>query len=301
MNEMVRSMLFVPGDSERKFQKAAQGEADALILDLEDSVALAQKARGRAATAAMLAGPRGRQLWFVRVNALDTNHTLADLAAVMPARPDGIVLPKCRGGHDVRQLAHYLDAFEAAHALPAGGTRILAIATETADALFALGSYAGASPRLWGLMWGAEDLAAALGAFANRDAAGRYGEPFTMARNLCLAGARAAGVLPIDTVYVDIKDRGGLRDETLQARRDGFAAKAVIHPAHVDTVNAAFVPTADEIAWARRIVAALADGETTGVVSIDGQMIDKPHLRKAEAILALARICGQWTPQHPVG
>jgi citrate lyase subunit beta/citryl-CoA lyase len=300
MNEMVRSMLFVPGDSERKFQKAAQGEADALIIDLEDSVAPAQKAAARAATAAMLAGPRGRQLWFVRVNALDTNQTLADLAAVMPGRPDGIVLPKCSGGHDVRQLSHYLDAFEAAHALPGGGTRILAIATETAGALFGLGSYAGVSPRLWGLMWGAEDLAAALGAFANRDATGHYGGPFTMARNLCLAGARAAGVLPIDTVYVDIKNLGGLRDETLQARRDGFAAKAVIHPAHVDVVNAAFAPSADEIAWARRIVAALADGQTTGVVSIDGQMIDKPHLRKAEAILALARVRAQPAPPHPV-
>lgn len=289
MIDAVRSMLFVPGDSQRKFDKASQGAADALILDLEDSVAPSQKSAARAATASMLSGgPRGRQLLFVRVNALDSGLTLADLAAVMPARPDGIVLPKCRGGGDVQLLAHYLDAFEACHALPAGGTRILAIATETAEALFGLGTYVGASPRLWGLMWGAEDLAAALGSFGNRDASGGYSDPFRLARSLCLAGARAAGVLPIDTVYVDIKDLDGLRNETLVARRDGFGAKAVIHPAHVDVVNAAFVPSADEVAWAHRVTAAFAEATETGVISIDGQMIDKPHLRKAESILANA-------------
>jgi len=284
---MIRSMLFVPGDSARKFEKASQGAADALILDLEDSVAPAQKAAARAATAAMLAAPRGRQQLFVRVNALDSGLTLADLAGVMAARPDGIVLPKCRSGADVRQLGHYLDAFEAAHALAPGSTRILAIATETAEALFGLGSYAGSSPRLWGLMWGAEDLAAALGSFGNRTD-GTYGDPFRMARSLCLAGARAAGVSPVDTVYVDIKDLDGLRAETLAARRDGFSAKAVIHPAHVDVVNAAFAPSADEIAWARRVTEAFAGAADMGVVSMDGQMVDMPHLRKAQGILALA-------------
>ena len=289
MTDAVRSMLFVPGDSRRKFDKAAQGSADALILDLEDSVATAQKAAARAITASMLAdATRGRQLLFVRVNALDTGLTLADLAGVMAARPDGIVLPKCRGADDVRQLAHYLDAFEASHALPAGATRILAIATETADAMFGLASYRGASPRLWGLMWGAEDLAATLGSFGNRAADGVYADPFRLARGLCLAGARAAGVLPVDTVYVDIRNLDGLRSETLAARRDGFGAKAVIHPAHVDVVNAAFMPSHEEVAWAERICAAFAGSAGTGVVSIDGQMIDKPHLRKAQGILAHA-------------
>lgn len=285
-HQAIRSLLFVPGDSARKFEKASQGKADALILDLEDSVAPAQKAVARTTTATMLSSSaRGRQQLFVRVNALDTGLTLPDLAGVMAARPDGIVLPKCRGGDDVRQLDHYLDAFEAMNGLPAGSTRILAIATETAGSLFGLGSYAGCSARLWGMMWGAEDLAAALGAFDNH-ANGRFTDPYRLARTLCLAGARAAGVEPIDTVYVDIKNLDGLRDETLAGRRDGFTAKAVIHPAHVDVVNAAFVPNDEEIAWARRVTDAFAAARDMGVVSMDGQMVDKPHLVKAQGILA---------------
>ena len=289
MSDIVRSLLFVPGDSARKIEKAAEGPADALILDLEDSVAAANKSAARTLTAEMLAHARGGQLWFVRVNAFDTGETLADLAAVMPARPDGIVLPKCRSSDDVNRLALYLDAFEAAHGTAIGSTRILAIATETAESLFGIDGYRGASARLWGLMWGAEDLAASLGAFSNRGADGRYSEVFRMARSLCLAGARAASVLPIDAVYVDIRDLDGLRDETLEARRDGFAAKAVIHPLHVDVVHAAFAPSDDEITWARRVCAAFADGKGTGVVNLDGRMLDKPHLRQAEGILALAK------------
>jgi citrate lyase subunit beta/citryl-CoA lyase len=289
MTDTVRSLLFVPGDSARKIEKAAVGPADALILDLEDSVAATNKPAARALTAQMLARPRGVQRWFVRVNAFDTIDTLADLAAVMPARPDGIVLPKCRGRDDVNRLALYLDAFEAAHGAPASATRILAIATETAESLFGLDGYRGASARLWGLMWGAEDLAASLGAFGNRGADGRYGEVFRLARSLCLAGARAAGVQPIDSVYTDIRDLDGLRHETLEARRDGFTAKALIHPSHVEVVHAAFAPSEEEIAWARRVCAAFAEGGDQGVVSLDGRMIDKPHWRQAEAILSLAR------------
>lgn len=277
-------MLFVPGDSARKFEKASTGPADALILDLEDSVTLANKAVAREATAAMLQAPRGRQQRLVRVNAFDTALTLEDLAAVMPHRPDGIVLPKCESGEDVRRLALYLDAFEAAHGIAAGSTCILAIATETATALFGLGSYANC-PRLWGLMWGGEDLASALGAFDNQ-VDGGYTEPYRLARNLCLAGARAAGAVPVDAVFVDIHNLDGLRVETLAARRDGFTAKAVIHPAHIQVVHEAFTPSAEEVVAARRIVAAFDADPSAGVVNIDGRMIDKPHLLKARTVLA---------------
>ncbi len=281
---MTRSLLFVPGDSLRKFTRAREGAAEALILDLEDSVAPSAKEAARGIAAQMLREPRGRQQLLVRVNALDTGLTLADLAAVMPAVPDGIVLPKCTGPADVVRLAHWLDAFEAASGSAAGHTTILAIATETADSLFALGTYRGCSPRLWALMWGGEDLSAALGATANR-AEREYLGPYRLARDLCLAGARAAGVEPIDAVYVDIKDLDGLRDEALAARRDGFVGKAVIHPSHVDVVNAAFAPTAADIEWAQRVLAAYAAAPGAGVLNLDGQMIDRPHLRQAQRVL----------------
>lgn len=284
---MIRSFLFVPGDSLRKFQRAREGAADALILDLEDSVAAGEKQAARAVTAQMLAQPRSRQQLFVRVNALDTGLALADLAAVMPAAPAGIVLPKCTGPADVVTLGHYLDALEAAGGLPAGATRILAIVTETAGSLFRLGDYRGCSERLMAMMWGGEDLAADLGASANRDTAGFFG-PYRLARDLCLAGARAAGVMPVDTVYVDIRNVDGLREESLAGRRDGFEAKAVIHPSHVDVVNEAFQPGTAEVAWATKIVAAYEAAPDAGVLNIDGQMIDRPHLRRARQILEAA-------------
>lgn len=281
----IRSLLFVPGDSKRKFERASTGDADALIIDLEDSVAPEQKAAARDCTRQMLEA-RGRQHLFVRINAFDTGLALLDLAAVMPLRPDGIVLPKCASGSQLRQLDHYLDAFEAASGLAPGATRILPIATETAESLFGLHGFKDVTPRLWGMMWGAEDLAAALGASANRDEDGHL-EPFRLARNLCLAAAAAAGVVPVDTVYVDIDDLDGLRAETLAARRDGFTAKAVIHPKHVAIVNDALSPDADEIAWAERVAAAFAADPGAGVVRMDGRMVDKPHLLKARRILAM--------------
>jgi citrate lyase subunit beta/citryl-CoA lyase len=284
---MMRSFLFVPGDSERKFARAVEGAADALILDLEDSVAMAGKAAARQVTAGMLAAPRGRQQRYVRVNALDTGLTLADLAAVMPARPDGIVLPKCADAGQVRQVSLWLDAFEAAAGVTPGVTRILAIATETAGSLFGLGSYTEAGPRLSGLMWGAEDLSASLGASANR-LDGRWLPPFRLARDLCLAGAAAAGVPAIDTVHVDIEDLTGLEADAREARRDGFAGKAVIHPKHVDVVNAVFTPAAEELDWARRVVAAFATAGDAGVLRMDGKMLDRPHLRLAERLLSAA-------------
>lgn len=284
---MIRSWLFVPGDSARKFDRALAGAADALILDLEDAVAPAAKAEARQITRTMLGAHRGDKRLFVRVNALDTGLTLGDLAAVMPGRPDGIVLPKCGSADDLRRLDFYLDAFEAAAGQAIGATKILAIATETAQSLFGLGGYRDASARLCGLMWGAEDLTASLGSSRNREA-GQYLSPFLLARNLCLAGAAAAGVDAVDTVYVDIDDVEGLREETLAARRDGFSAKAVIHPRHVDVVNAAFVPSEQEIDWAKRVIAALEAAGDTGAARLDGRMIDQPHLKNARQILAYA-------------
>ena len=283
----MRSLLFVPGDSTRKFEKARQSAADALILDLEDSVAFDRKDEARGIARGMLESQRGVQKLYVRVNALDTGRTLADIAAVLPARPDGIMLPKCESSEQLRQMSLWLDGVEAGSGIPVGTTRVIAIATETAASIFGLGSYAGATARLEGLMWGAEDLSASLGATGNRN--GRsYHSPYRLARDMCLMGAAAAGVAAIDTVYTDIEDMEGLELEARAARRDGFSAKAVIHPKHVGVVHAAFTPNDDEIAWARRIVDAFAADQQLGVVRIDGKMIDKPHLRAAERILGAA-------------
>lgn len=282
---MIRSMLFVPGDSARKFESAMRTAADSLIIDLEDSVASGRKAQARHDTLEMLRAPHPHsKVLFVRINALDTGMTLADLAAVMPGRPYGIVLPKCQGADDVKKLSLYLDAFEAAAGLPAGSTRILAIATETAQSLFGLGTYAAGGPRLWGLMWGAEDLSASLGASANRKD-GRWLDPYLMARSLCLAGAAAAGVAVIDTVETDIGDLERVRLASIEGRRDGFSGKAVIHPKHVDVVNETFSPTEEERAWAQRVIAAFAADPDAGVVRLGDTMLDKPHLRAARRLL----------------
>jgi len=284
----MRSFLFVPGDSARKFESAKKTAADALILDLEDSVVPDQKIAARAITRGMLDARKPDQRLYVRVNALDTGMTLGDLAAVMPGRPDGIVLPKCAGAADVNRLALYLDAFEAASGFEAESTRIVVVATETAQAVLKLHSYEGASPRLWGMMWGAEDLAASLGASRNRTD-GRYHSPFRLARDLCLISAAATGVVAIDTIATDIDDLAALKDEAVAARHDGFLAKAVIHPKHVDVVNAAMSPTEDEVVWARKIIKAFGDNPNSGTVRLDGKMIDKPHLRAAEKILGLPK------------
>jgi citrate lyase subunit beta/citryl-CoA lyase len=282
----MRSMLFVPGDSPRKFEKASLTKASALILDLEDSVVPDRKDEARGLTRTMLGGRRDGPELYVRVNALDTDMTLQDLAAVMGAAPDGIVLPKCRSGDDVRHLALWLDAFEAAAGSKPGSTQIVVVATETAASIFGLGTYKDSSARLAGLMWGAEDLAASLGATEN-GSAGQFHSPYRLARDMCLIGAAAAEIAAIDTVYTDIENLAGLELETRTARRDGFSAKAIIHPKHVDIVNAAFEPTAAERAWAEKIVEAFASNPNLGTLRVDGRMIDKPHLRAAKKILGM--------------
>jgi citrate lyase subunit beta/citryl-CoA lyase len=283
----MRCFLFVPGDSVRKFESAKKTAADALILDLEDSIAPDQKEVARGITRRLLDARNPAQKIYIRVNALDTGLILGDLAAVIPGRPDGIVLPKCEGAADVNRLAYYLDAFEAASQLIPDSTRIVVVASETARAVLKLHDFEGASPRLWGMMWGAEDLAASLGASGNRSN-GRFRSPFALARDLCLISAASIGVVAIDTIAADIDDLVALKEETIAARRDGFLSKAVIHPKHVDVVNAAFMPTEEEVAAARRIVQAFADHPEAGVVRVDGKMVDKPHLRAAQNTLALA-------------
>jgi citrate lyase subunit beta/citryl-CoA lyase len=288
---MIRSYLFVPADSERKLAKGAESRADAVILDLEDSVAADRKADARQTALAYLkqhAGAANRPQLVVRVNALDTGLTDADLDAVVAGKPDAILLPKAEGGPAVTHLDAKVTAREALHGLPDGAIKILALATETAASLFLCGTYGGASPRLTGITWGAEDLSADLGAETNRDEIGRFTSPYWLARNLSLAAAAAARVEAIDTVYADFRNLDGLRAEALEARRDGFTSKMAIHPAQVAIINEVFTPAADEIAKAHAIVKAFADNPAAGVVGISGVMYDRPHLTRAQRLLTRA-------------
>lgn len=286
----VRSWLFVPGDSERKAAKAATSGADALIFDLEDSVAPSRKPFARSAVAALLTqrtGGAAPQLW-VRINALDTAEALPDLVAIVGGRPDGIMLPKAEGPGDIAQAGHYLQALEQREGVPAGEIRILPLATETARAPFALGEYAKTPlPRLAGLTWGAEDLSAALGASTNKDASGDWAFTYRLVRSLCLMAARAAGVPAVETLYADFRDADGLRARTAAARCEGFMGMLAIHPDQVAIINEGFLPTAEEVAFARRVVAAFDAQPGAGTIGLDGKMLDAPHLDQARQVLAL--------------
>ncbi len=285
----MRSLLFVPADSAKKLDKAMTSGADALILDLEDSIAIERKARGRASAADFLKdalATKPRPFILVRINGLQTDLGDADLDAVVPARPDGVMLPKAEGGASVAHAGAKLAVREATSGLPDGSIKILPITTETAAALFLAGTFAGSSPRLMGLTWGAEDLSAELGAQANRDTDGRFLDPYRLARVLCLAGAAAAQTPAIDTVHVDFRDEKGLRRECEEACRDGFTGKMAIHPAQVATINELFTPTAAQIEKAEAIVAAFAANPGAGTIGIDGRMYDRPHLARARALLA---------------
>ncbi len=284
----MRSYLFVPGDSPRKLEKSLTSGADALIVDLEDSVAAGAKDEARRITASFLAEARkkaDRPRLFVRVNDLATELTGLDLDAVMEAGPDGIVQPKAVGGNDVTHLAAMMAVREAEYGLPDGVTSILAIGTENARGVFALGTFRGASHRLAGIAWGGEDLSADLGAETNRDAQGCFTDPYRLARSLTILGAAAAEVDAVDTVYTNFKDIEGLARECREARRDGFVAKMAIHPGQVATINEAFAPSDEEVAKAKAIVAAFEQSPAAGVVAIDGEMIDLPHLKRARRLL----------------
>jgi citrate lyase subunit beta / citryl-CoA lyase len=291
----MRSLLFVPGDDERKLAKGLASGADALIVDLEDSVALPRKPEARRLAAAFIADARRaerRPRLYLRINALGSGLANDDLDAVAPAGPDGVMLPKSRSGDDVALLSAKLAVREAESGLPDGSIRIVAIATETAASLFHMGSYAGASHRLAGLTWGAEDLSADLGAEGNRLADGGYADPYRLARSLCLFAATAAEVAAIDTVFTNFRDADGLRAEAEAARRDGFTAKMAIHPAQVGPINAVFTPSLTAIERAKRIVALFAANPDSGVIGLDGEMLDRPHVRRAERILAAAKAAG---------
>jgi citrate lyase subunit beta/citryl-CoA lyase len=284
----MRSLLFVPADSARKLDKAMSSGADVVIVDLEDSIALDGKVRARETAAAFLKeamANAARPMLMVRVNGLDTGLTDADLDAIAPANPDAIMLPKAEGGAAVIHADAKLAVREAKNNLPDGHIKILPIATETAAALFLTGTFAGVSQRLIGLTWGAEDLSAELGAQANRDSAGRFLDPYRLARTLCLAGAAAAGIAAIDTVFVDFRDSAGFRRECEEAVRDGFVGKMAIHPGQVPIINEVFTPSAQAIAQAHAIIDAFAAMPGAGVVGIGGVMYDRPHLSRAKQLL----------------
>ena len=283
----LRSLLFVPGDSGRKLAKAQTAGADALILDLEDSVAPAQKRKAREHVAALLDNPAARDWsFFVRVNALDTDLTLEDLAAVVKPGLDGLLIPKANGGEDLARFGHYLDALETKSGMPLGSVKLAVVATETAKAMFNLASYAPAHPRLVALTWGAEDLAAAVGATENRESDGAWTEPYLLVRTQCLFAASAAETTPVDTIHADFRDLDGLERDCRRSRRDGFLGRMAIHPDQVAIINRCYTPSEAEIAHARRIVDAFAAEPGAGALGIDGKMVDIPHLKAARKVLA---------------
>ena len=287
----MRSLLFVPADSDKKLAKALTSGADAVLIDLEDSIAPEGKEGARISAAAFLkanVNTPNRPRLFVRINAMTTSLADEDIAAVVAARPDGVVLPKAEGESSVVRLDKRLTANEAKHGIDKGHIKIVAIATETAASLFRAGTYRSSSDRLTGLTWGAEDLSAELGAEANRDKDGNFLDPYRFARVLCLAGAASAQVQAIDTVYIDYRNTAGLRRETEEARRDGFTGKMAIHPDQVAIINEVFTPTKEAIAKAQAIVDAFA-AAGAGVVGIDGVMYDRPHLARAKALLERAK------------
>jgi len=289
----MRSLLFVPADSPKKFAKGMTSGADALIIDLEDSIAPNNKEHARQTALGFLkeaAAEPARPYLVVRVNGLTTGLTDADLDAIAPGRPDAIMLPKAEGGASVVHADAKLAVREAQNGFPDAHIKIIAIATETAASLFVAGTYRGSSARLSALTWGAEDLSADLGAETNRDAEGRYLDPYRLARTLCIAGAAAAGVPAIDTVYIDFRDDVGFRSDCEAARRDGFTARMAIHPAQIPIINAVFTPSAEAVAQAKIIVDAFAANPGAGTLAIEGVMADQPHLLRAKRVLERAAI-----------
>ena len=286
---MMRSWLFVPGDSESKQAKIDACGADVVILDLEDSVAAAGKPAARKRISDLLTARKVRtpQLW-VRINPLSTPDAMLDLAAVIAARPDGIVLPKPDSAADLAVLGRYLEEHEARAGLKVGAIPVLPIATETPAAMFALGTYTPAHPRLAGLTWGAEDLPAALGASINRYDDGSLTDVCRLARTLCLLGAGAAGVGAIESVYTDFRDADGLQRYATLARKEGFVGMMAIHPAQVPLINAVFTPSAEDLAYARQVIDAFAANPGAGVIGLGGKMLDAPHLKQAQRLLKSA-------------
>ena len=282
----MRSWLFAPGDSERKMTKAMESSADIALFDLEDAVTPENKPLARQIVHDFLeANAEGRARLWVRINPFDGPYTLGDLAAIMPAHPGGIMLPKVYGRADVEKLDHCLSALEVANGIEEGSTPVIVLVTETAEAMFHTGSYKGA-PRVVALTWGAEDLADSIGASSNRNPDGSYGFTYELARSLTVLGAATAGVAAVETISADFKDLDALRARAEKVRRDGFRGMLAIHPAQVDVINAAFTPGPEEIAEAREIVAVFAANPGVGAIGHNGGMLDRPHLSRAQALLA---------------
>jgi len=283
-----RSWLFAPGDSERKMAKAMDGNADIVLIDLEDAVAAEAKVAARTQVRNFIkANPSRRDRLWVRINPFDGPHTLADLGAIMPAAPGGIMLPKVNGRAEVEKLDHCLSALEVAHGQEEGSTPVIVLITETAEAMFRTGDYKGA-PRVVALTWGAEDLADSIGASSNRNADGAYSFTFELARSLTVLGAAAAGVTAIDTISPDFRDLEALRTRAERVRREGFRGMLAIHPAQVDVINAAFTPTEAEVAEAQEIVDLFAANPGVGAIGWKGGMLDRPFLARAERLLRQA-------------
>jgi citrate lyase subunit beta / citryl-CoA lyase len=282
----LRSLLFVPADSERKFAKASGIGADALILDLEDSVAPPRKALARDMVKNLLGGPPRDWAFLVRVNPLGSGLTLEDLAAVVRLGLDGILIPKVNGTQDIELISNYVDALEIAAGITPGHVKLLVVATETPAAMTGFSSCAIPSRRLVAMTWGAEDLGAALGALSNKEVNGDWTFPYQLARAQCLFAAGAAGVLALDTLYGDFKDAEGLAESCRIARRDGFVGRIAIHPDQVAIINSCFTPSEADLAHARRVVAAFAAEPDAGTLGIDGKMYDMPHLIAAKRALA---------------
>ena len=286
---MYRSFLFVPGDSDKKIAKSESVPADLVIFDLEDAVAAEARPESRLRVKEYLTGRKERSsALYVRINPLDTEDAAKDLETVIEGAPDGIVLPKAHAPDDIRTLETMLDAGEKQHGLKAGSTRIIPVATETPAALFTLGEYRHVATRLAGLTWGAEDLGAALGAMSKKGEASEWSQPFDVVRALCLFAAAAAGVQAVDTLFSDFRDLEGLAASAARARRDGFTGKLAIHPGQVETINAAFLPSAAEVEDARAIIDLFTANPGVGVLSHKGRMVDMPHLVQAKKIIALA-------------
>ncbi|WP_334181526.1 HpcH/HpaI aldolase/citrate lyase family protein [Novosphingobium sp.] len=283
-----RSWLFAPGDSEKKMTKAMEGEADIVLIDLEDAVAPDAKAAARPMVHDFIAAnPEQRGRLWVRINPLDGPHTLDDLVAIMPARPGGIMLPKVYGRQDVETLDRYLEALEVANGIEQGSTPVIVLITETAEAMFHTGDYKGA-PRVVALTWGAEDLADSIGASSNKEADGAYSFTYELARSLTVLGAATAGVTAIETISADFKDLEALKARAEKVRRDGYRGMMAIHPAQVPVINAAFTPTEAEIAEAQEIVDIFAANPGVGAIGWKGGMLDRPYLARAERLLRQA-------------
>jgi citrate lyase subunit beta/citryl-CoA lyase len=282
----MRSMLFVPGDRPERFAKAAASGADAVILDLEDAVVAERRPLARSEIAAWLRSGERRVPAWVRINPVDSDDALADLAAIIDGRPDGIVLPKARDGGDVERAHHWLESLEVRNGFARGSIGLLPLITESAGALLRAASFVSLPARVVGLTWGAEDLAADIGAAGNKTADGEYELTFALARSFCLLAAAAAGVAAFDTIDTDLRDAAAIERRARASRRQGFAGKLAIHPAQVAPIHAAFSPTPEEIERAERVIAAFRAAPGAGAVAFEGGMLDKPHLRQAERILA---------------